>query len=668
MIFVSKLLLIHQCLCTKKSIKEGDDGSEYVYTEEELKYDVEHLLDGPKQESDKKCARIVKYLKELNNQTLGKDLKRCNRYMNRQIFYHEYSKAIQFIYEAEKFSLYFSAQQEDNAEPMGGLKVLIDKKKIKRMKGIFKKLDRVYLTVIVRSSSKNLYDANLGDKMPQFDFITDLYLLNLTHLHAHRNGESCKTVQDFISLKKVRKLRTLKVKHMLVMDEFLEKVSSMKLESLSFTECVFLTYKAVQQWEEIKVTFAKSYKTICFSKCKRYVEYLSSYALGRKYSMAIKINLNKCTKLCNLTVNMDDCASVILSKQIVSGLRYLSLGENYCGLPLSSSKCQGARLEFLTIDTRDLELAVNFLKEINRNELKHLVLICYVCDVSNLFNLKFAALEVLEIDAGGNNLELKDKSTIEVKMKKLETLRINCWRVDKELMQMITELETLKHLEMLVRSWNVKYELVLRQLSSLKGPIEKLFVNSRLTISELVRLIEPLNELKEFYIDGRSIFLLSDSPANRNDDKFRSVKVDSNKQNLVKSRNVVHLKLHTLHIGLDSAYKELIQLMLCQDFEAFAGIKKLVIFEAPIDSWTRLERIQKLSEISPDLLNSLIKNIFETFKQLDVLIICYKSSCISVEEAHILRKLFSEKCRSLKERCEWSDECDEEQTIFELHK
>ncbi|ELA46240.1 hypothetical protein VCUG_02249, partial [Vavraia culicis subsp. floridensis] len=526
------------------------------------------------------------------------------------------------------------------------------------------------------SSPQSLSDVDLGDTMQKFDFITDLYILNLTHLHAHRNGESCKTVQDFISLETIPRLRTLKVKHMLVTDEFLEKVSNMTLESLNFTGCVFLTFKdTVQQWEEIKVTFAKSYETICFDKCQRCVEYWSSYALFPRHCIAIRINLNNCVKLRNLTVKMGRYISVILSDQIIDGPRYLSSDEMNCKLLLSSSQCYGARLEYLVINIRDVELAIKFLKEINRSKLKHLVLICYeircicdVCDISNLFNLDFAALEVLEIDAGGNDLELRDKSTIEVKMKKLETLRINCWCVDDRLIQMITELEMLKHLEMLVKSWDVNYELLWRRLSNLKGPIEKLFVSSDQTISELVRSIEPLNKLKEFYIDGRSIFPLSDSLANRNDDEFQLAKVDPNKQNLVKSRNVVHLKLHTLHIGIDSAYEELIELMLCQDSEAFADIKKLVIFEAPTDSWTRLERIQKLSEISPDLLNNLIENIFETFNQLDVLVFCYKSSRISGEKAHILRKLFSEKCRSFKERCDWSDNCNEERTIFELHK
>ncbi|ELA46905.1 hypothetical protein VCUG_01603 [Vavraia culicis subsp. floridensis] len=709
MIFFNNLLFIHQLLFANTGSEEGDDGSEYVYTEEELEYDVEHLLDGPKQESDKRCARIVKYLKDLNYQTLGKDLERCNRYMNEQRFNHEYSKAIQFVYKAEKFSLYFSAQQEGNVEPREGLKVFINETKIEMMKGVFKELDRVYLTVVVRSSSRNLSDVDLGDTIQQFDSITDLYLLNLTHEYASWDCVSYNTVQDFISLETIPRLRTLKVKHMLVTDEFLEKVSNMTLESLWFTGCVFLIFKdTVQQLKELKVTFAKSYETICFSKCWR-SSYYPCYPVNTK-SVIIKINLNKCTKLCNLTVNMDKYASVVLSDQIVSDPQYLSLGEKYCEQLLSSSQCYGARLEYLVINTWDLEIAIKFLKEINRSKLKHLILIYFsinlawnVCRVFDIFLLDFAALEILEIDAGGNDLELKDKSTIEVKMKKLETLRINCWCVDKEIMQMITELEMLKHLEILVKSWDVKYELLRRQLSSLKGPIEKLFVNSKLTISELVRSIEPLNKLKEFYVDGRSIrssfnsltnrnygiykpvkiclnklkrfvtnsrFIRSsfDSLTNRNDGKHQPAKVDVNKRNLVKSKNMVHLKLHTLHIGIDSAYEELIELMLCQYFEAFAGIKKLVIFEAPTDSWTRLEKIQKLSEISPDQLNNLIENIFETFKQLDVLVFCYKSSYISREEAHILREFFSSRCRSLKERCEWLDKCNEEQTIFELYK
>ncbi|ELA46124.1 hypothetical protein VCUG_02387 [Vavraia culicis subsp. floridensis] len=295
-------------------------------------------------------------------------------------------------------------------------------------------------------------------------------------------------------------------------------------------------------------------------------------------------------------------------------------------------------------------------------------MICYVCDVSNLFNLDFAALEVLEIDAGGSNLELKDKRTIEVKMKMLEALKIKCNFINEEIMQMITELEMLKDLEMLVKSCDVNYELLWRRLSNLKDPIEKPVVSSDQTISELVRSIEPLNKLKEFYMDGRFIQLSLDSLANQNDGKCQPAKVDPNGQNLVENRNVVHLKLHALHISIYSAYEELFELMSCQDSEAFADIKKLVIFEAPTGSWTRLERIQKLSELSPDLLNNLIEIIFETFKQLDVLVFCYKSSRIFREKAHILYKLFSEKCRLVRERCEWSDNCNEEQTIFELHK
>ncbi|ELA45873.1 hypothetical protein VCUG_02636 [Vavraia culicis subsp. floridensis] len=112
------------------------------------------------------------------------------------------------------------------------------------------------------------------------------------------------------------------------------------------------------------------------------------------------------------------------------------------------------------------------------------------------------------------------------------------------------------------------------------------------------------------------------------------------------------------------AQKELIQLMLCQYFEAFAGIKKLVIDVIP----KRPEIIQKLFGSMQKQFNNLIKSIFETFKQLDVLVFCYKSSCISREEAHILRKLFSSICRLLRDRCEWSDNCNEEQTIFELYK
>ncbi|ELA46746.1 hypothetical protein VCUG_01772 [Vavraia culicis subsp. floridensis] len=662
MFFFNNLFLIHQLLCANIDGGESDDGSKYVYTEEQLMDDIKHLLDGPKQESEKRCARIVKYLKDLNYQTLGKDLER-RAYKGLPILYHELPKAIQFVYKAEKFSLYFSAQQEGNVEPREGLKVFIKETKIEMMKGVFKELNRVYLTVVVRSSLQNLSDVDLGDTMQQFDFITDLYLLNLTHEYTSWDCVSYNTVQDFISLETIPRLRTLKVKHMLVTDEFLEKVSNMTLESLWFTGCVFLTSKGtVQQSGEIEVTFAKSYETICFDKCRRSFYY--QLRLAHKEKAIIKVNLNKCVKLRNLTVNMDYYVSVILNKQIVDDLRYLSLGKKNRKLPLSSSQCYDARLEYLTIDTEDVELAVNFLKEINRSKLKHLVLICFIYDISNLFNLEFAALEVLEIGASNSNLELKDKSTIVVKMEKLETLKIDCRYVSEAFMQMITELEMLKHLEILVANWYFGQKILRKQLSNLKGPIEKLFVSSELTIGELVRSIEPLKTLKEFRIDGRSIRSSFDSLANRNDGKFQSAKVDANEQNLVVSKNVVHLKLHTLHIDMGLAQKELIQLMLCQYFEAFADIKKLVIDVIP----KRPGVIQKLFGSMQKQFKYLIKSIFETFKQLDVLVFCYKSSHISREEAHILRKLFSSRCRSLKERCEWSDKCDEEQIIFELHK
>ncbi|ELA47916.1 hypothetical protein VCUG_00636 [Vavraia culicis subsp. floridensis] len=706
MIFFSNLLFIHQLLCTNTDDGEGDDGSEYVYTEKELRDDLKHLLDEPEEHLDLRYAHIVECLLLSDCKTL---LKRATmkKYKNLQTFYHELPKAIQFVYEAEKFSLYFSAQQTDNAEPMGGLKLYIDKKKIEMMKGIFKKLDRVHLTIVVRKWSRNLSDVDLSDIIQQFCFITDLYILDLTHEYTIWIGESCKTVQDFIDLEKFSKLRILKVKYMFVTDEFLEKVSNMKLESLMFIGCTFLTSKdtvqTVQQCKQIEVAFGESYETICFSKCKMYGIHQLWFALGLTYSIKIIINLNNCVKLRNLTVNMGEYASVILSKQIVSGLRYLSLGKNRFEPPLSSSKCQGARLEFLTIDTRDLELAVNVLKEINRNKLKNLVLICHVCDVSDLFNLEFAALEILEIDVSNNNLELKDKSTIEVKMKKLEALRINCKYVNEALVQMITELEMLKHLEIFVKKWNYNYELLCRQLSSLKGPIEKLLVSSEMTIGGLVRSIEPLNKLKEFYIDGRSIRSTFNSLANRNYGRFKSVKIRLNrlKELFMNSRfirplfyslasrnyerlqpakadaneqNVVHLKLHTLHIGMGSTYEELIELMLCQYFEAFAGIKKLVIDVVPKCPGV----IQKLfgsmqeegmqEEGMQEQFNNLIESVFETFNQLDVLVFCYKSSHISREEAHILRKLFSEKCKLVKERCEWSDNCNEERTIFELYK
>ncbi|ELA47088.1 hypothetical protein VCUG_01449 [Vavraia culicis subsp. floridensis] len=243
-------------------------------------------------------------------------------------------------------------------------------------------------------------------------------------------------------------------------------------------------------------------------------------------------------------------------------------------------------------------------------------------------------------------------------MKKLETLRINCWCVDEELMQMIIKFEMLKHLEIRIANWYFGPRILHRQLSNLKGPIEKLLVSSELTIYELVRSIEPLKTLKEFRIDGRSIQSSFDSFANRNDDKCQPAKVDANEQNLM------HLKLHTLHVSVDSTYEELIKLISHGDFKAFADIKKLVIDVIAILSKDN----QVSSESSPELLNNLIENVFETFKQLDVLVFCYKSSDISEEEAHILREFFSSRCKSLKERCEWSDECDEEQTIFELYK
>ncbi|ELA45776.2 hypothetical protein VCUG_02737, partial [Vavraia culicis subsp. floridensis] len=181
---------------------------------------------------------------------------------------------------------------------------------------------------------------------------------------------------------------------------------------------------------------------------------------------------------------MDYYTSVMLSDQILGSLRYLSLGKKNCELLLLFSRCYVARLEYFVINTWDLELAVNVLKEINRNELKHLVLICYemisiheICDVSDLFNLEFAALEVLEIGAGYRDLGLNSRFTSGIQMKKLETLRINCWCVDKELMQMITKFEMLKHLEIFMCDYaDISYELVWKQLPNLKGPIEKLFV------------------------------------------------------------------------------------------------------------------------------------------------------------------------------------------------
>ncbi|ELA47682.1 hypothetical protein VCUG_00883 [Vavraia culicis subsp. floridensis] len=509
--------------------------------------------------------------------------------------------------------------------------------------------------------------------MQQFDFVTDLYILDLTHEYVIRIGESYNMLQNFLNFEKIPKLRTLKVKHMFVTDEFLEKVSNMKLQSLMFIGCTFLiskdTVQTVQQCKQIEVTFGESYENICFNRCGRFYTHISPPA--HKQMIKIQVNINKCVKLRNLAVNMGEYANVMPSDQIVGGLRYLTLGKMNCDRLLSSFRCYGTTPEYLSIDIFDLKLAVSFLKEINRNELKHLVLICVThghslktCDASNLLNLDFAALKVLEIDAGGIYNKLSSGSTSEIQMRKLETLIIRHLYLDEKLLKMITELEMLKHLEICIANRYFGPRILHRQLSNLKGPIEKLLVSSELTIYELVRSIEPLKMLKEFRIDGRSIQSSFDSLANQNYDKCQPAKVDANEQNLMESKNVVHLKLHTLHVSVDSTYEELIKLMLCQDFEAFADIKKLVIDVIAILSKDN----QVSSESSPELLNNLIKNIFETFKQLDVLVFCYKSFHISEEEAHILREFFSSRCKSLKERCEWSDECNEEQTIFELYK
>ncbi|ELA47683.1 hypothetical protein VCUG_00884 [Vavraia culicis subsp. floridensis] len=109
MIFFSNLLLIHQLLCANIDGGEDDDGSEYVYAEEELRYDLEHLLDEPEEHLDLRCAHIVERLLLSDCKTL---LERATRkkYKGLQTFHHEFSKTIQFVYEAEKFSLYFSAQ------------------------------------------------------------------------------------------------------------------------------------------------------------------------------------------------------------------------------------------------------------------------------------------------------------------------------------------------------------------------------------------------------------------------------------------------------------------------------------------------------------------------------------------------------------------------------
>ncbi|ELA46849.2 hypothetical protein VCUG_01623 [Vavraia culicis subsp. floridensis] len=528
MIFFSNLLFIHQLLCANIDGGEGDDGSEYVYAEEQLRDDLVHLLDEPEEHLDLRCAHIVERLLLSDCETL---LERATmeKYKGLQTFYRELSKTIQLVYEAEKFSSYFSAQQEDTVEPREGLKILIDKSSIEKAKHILKQFKCVNLTVVVRSYLQNLYDGDLGDIMQQFDFITDLYILDLTHEYVIWIYESCKTVQDFIDLDKFPKLRILKVKHMLVMDEFLEKVSNMKLQSLMFIGCTFLiskdTVQTVQQCKQIEVTFGESYENICFNRCGRFYTLISP--LAHKQMIVIKVNINKCVKLRNLAVNMSDYVSVMPSDQIVGGLRYLTLDKMNCDRLLPSFRCYGTKLEYLSIDTEDVELAVNFLKEINRNELKHLVLICILdgclletCDASNLFNLDFAALKVLEINAGGIYNKLSSGSTSEIQMRKLETLKIWCLYLDEVFMQMITELEMLKHLEIcMYDDEDVKCESLCRQLSNLKGPIEKLFVSSELAIYELVRLIEPLKTLKEFRIDGRSIRPTFDSLANQSYDK-----------------------------------------------------------------------------------------------------------------------------------------------------
>ncbi|ELA47089.1 hypothetical protein VCUG_01450 [Vavraia culicis subsp. floridensis] len=348
-------------LCANIDGGEDDDGSEYVYAEEELRYDLEHLLDEPEEHLDLRCAHIVERLLLSDCETL---LERATmeKYENLKTFYHELSKTIQIVYEAEKFSLYFSAQQEDNSEPRERLKVFIDKSSIEKAKDILKRFDRVNLTIVVHKWSRNLSDVNLGDIMQKFDFITDLYLLFLTHIYTSVNGKSYNMLQNFLNFEKFPKLRTLKVKHMFVTDEFLEKVSNMKLESLMFIGCTFLTSKdtvqTVQQCKQIEVAFGESYENICFNRCRWFRPILSP--LAHKQTIIIKVNLNKCVKLRNLTVNTGEYASVMLSDQIVRGLRCLSLGEKNRELLLSSFQCYDIIPEYLSIDIFDLKLAIKF--------------------------------------------------------------------------------------------------------------------------------------------------------------------------------------------------------------------------------------------------------------------------------------------------------------------
>jgi len=206
MIFFSNILLIHQLLCANTDIKEGDDGSEYVYTEEKFRDALEHLEDGPKEHLDLRCARIAK---RLFSSSCGTLLERATmeKYKGLQIFYHEFSKAIQLVYKTEKFSLYFSAQQEDNVEPMERLKVSINKSSIEKAKDILKRFNRVYLTVIVYGLSVNLSD--LDKYNVEISFI-NLCSANYMRTNARLNYKHYKSVLDSINLEKMQNLRALK--------------------------------------------------------------------------------------------------------------------------------------------------------------------------------------------------------------------------------------------------------------------------------------------------------------------------------------------------------------------------------------------------------------------------------------------------------------------------
>ncbi|ELA45866.1 hypothetical protein VCUG_02646 [Vavraia culicis subsp. floridensis] len=100
---------------------------------------------------------------------------------------------------------------------------------------------------------------------------------------------------------------------------------------------------------------------------------------------------------------------------------------------------------------------------------------------------------------------------------------------------------------MLLGSSNINNELLLGKCHS-KDSLEDLFISSELTISELVKSMEPLNRLSGFHIDSRSILSSFKSPDNQNDRKFQSANAGTNEKHLVESKNIAYLKHHTLHI------------------------------------------------------------------------------------------------------------------------